>query len=276
MNIAEIKRNIRAWLSGRPWLLQVVFRALGKPYGEIAIFRSLIRPGDTVFDLGANTGQYTSLFCTLAGPTGAVHAFEPIPSTFAMLRKNLARYSRKYHLFLNGFAAGDTEGVVKMFVAGGRFTEASMVAHSAQPAAEEHPSVAIYNCRVGTIDVYAREHDIKDVSVIKCDVEGAELLAMKGAKALLESKNPPVLFLEAWSGWTKDFGYEPADLFAFLEREAGYVIYHVYHGGMKRVSAGGTLPPDSFPDFLNFLCVVPSVHSDRIRSLERAGLMDYD
>ncbi len=225
--IAEIKRNVRGWLSGRPWLLQAVFRALGKPYSEIAIFRSIVRPGDTVLDLGANTGQYTCLFCALAGPTGTVHAFEPIPPTFAMLQKNAAAHSGECSVFLNNLAAGDSEGIIKMFVADGRFTEASMVSHSPQS------QTANYDCRVTTIDRYIKEKNIGKVDIIKCDLEGAELLAMKGTTGLLKSKNPPILFLEAWSGWTKDFGYQPADLFGFLEREAGYAIYHVCRDGIK-------------------------------------------
>jgi FkbM family methyltransferase len=266
MSFAKIKRKTRAWLSGRPLLLQAVFRAIGKPYTEIEIFRAIVRPGDTVFDLGANTGQYTCLFCTLAGKEGSIHAFEPIAPTFAMLEENTARYAKKYDLTLNNVAMGDSEGYITMFIADGRFTEASMVQHSSSAKAEN------YECRVTTVDSYMKEKNIDHVDVIKCDVEGAELLAMRGAKGLLQGSTPPILFLEAWSEWTKDFGYQPPDLFEFLEREGAYQIYHVYKGGIKKISPREPLPPDSFPDFLNFLCVVPSVHADRIKLLESAGI----
>lgn len=266
MDTAKIKRSTRAWLSGRPRLLQAVFRAVGKPYTEIAMFRAIVRKGDTVLDIGANTGQYTCLFCTLAGKEGSVHSFEPILPTFALLQENTAGYAKKYHLTLNNVAVGDKEGVIKMFVADGRFTEASMVQHSSSADATN------YESRVTTVDRYTSEKNIKNVDVIKCDVEGAELLAMKGAKSLLTSSTPPVLFLEAWSGWTKDFGYQPGDLFEFLEREGAYQIYHVYKGGIKKISPREILPPDSFPDFLNFLCVVPSVHADRMSLLHKAGI----
>ena len=269
---AKSKVGIRGWLSGRPWLLEAVFRLTGKPYTEIVMFRSLVRPGDTVFDLGANTGQYTCLFCRLAGPSGAVHAFEPIPTTFATLKWNATRHSKKCPLALNNFAVGETEGTIKMFVADGRFTEASMVQHTAGSVDGQH-SVANYDCPVITVDSYMKKNNIGKVDLIKCDVEGAELLAMKGAEGSLSGKNPPVLFLEAWSQWTKDFGYQPADLFVYLERVAGYAIYHVYKGKIKKISPHDEFPADSFPDFLNFLCVVPSVHGDRLRSLNDAGLL---
>src|SRR5258708_5327092 len=98
MDITAAKRNIRSWLSSRPALLQTVFRILGKPYTEIAIFRTIIRPGDTVFDVGANAGQYTTLFCRLVGSAGAVHAFEPVPPTFAILQDNLGHHAQKSRL----------------------------------------------------------------------------------------------------------------------------------------------------------------------------------
>jgi FkbM family methyltransferase len=267
MDIAEVKRSVRAWLSGKPWLLERVFRLVGKPYGEIAIFRAIVRKGDVIFDIGANTGQYACLFCTLAGKEGSVHAFEPIPPTFAMLRKNTAHYVKRYELSLNNIAMGSAEGTIKMFVVDGRFTEASMISHSSTAATAE------YECRVATVDRYIAENGIGQVDLIKCDVEGAELLAMKGSSELLKSKNPPILFLEAWSGWTKDFGYQPADLFEFLEKEAGYAIYHVYKEGIKKILPRETLPADCFPDFLNFLCIVPRVHGDRLRPLEKSGLV---
>lgn len=266
MDVAGIKRSTRAWLSGKPGLLQAVFWAMGKPYTEIAIFRSLIHPGDTVFDLGANTGQYTCLFCSLVGLDGAVHAFEPIPPTFAILEKNTASCKKNHHLFLNNLGVSDSEGAVTMFVSNRRFTEASMVRHSTQSQTESYP------CPITTVDRYVDHHNIKNVALIKCDIEGAELLAMKGALSLLQGDAPPILFLEAWSGWTKGFGYQPAEFFSFLEREAGYHIYHVYKGGIKKISAGETLPADSFPDFLNFLCIIPPVHGNRIRALQGAGI----
>lgn len=39
----------------------------------------LIQPGDTVIDVGANVGRYTTAFAAAVGPTGQVLAFEPHP-----------------------------------------------------------------------------------------------------------------------------------------------------------------------------------------------------
>jgi predicted methyltransferase len=51
-----------------------------------ASLTSSIRPGDRVWDIGANVGHYTAIFSSLAGPSGRVYAFEPTPSNFARLK----------------------------------------------------------------------------------------------------------------------------------------------------------------------------------------------
>jgi FkbM family methyltransferase len=51
---------------------------------------ALVRPGDTVYDVGAHFGFFSLLAADLVGPSGSVHAFEPTPATFTTLRENLA------------------------------------------------------------------------------------------------------------------------------------------------------------------------------------------
>ena len=51
------------------------------------IFTQIIKPGDVCLDVGANIGWYTTLFQKLVGPTGKVHAFEPVKPIFDRLCK---------------------------------------------------------------------------------------------------------------------------------------------------------------------------------------------
>lgn len=48
-----------------------------------------LRPGDTVFDVGANIGLFTLFAAERCGPDGKVYAFEPLPETFAALKHNV-------------------------------------------------------------------------------------------------------------------------------------------------------------------------------------------
>ena len=58
--------------------------------GEAELFRLLVKPGQVVVEVGANIGVHTVLLARLAGPGGAVLAFEPQPILFQVMCANLA------------------------------------------------------------------------------------------------------------------------------------------------------------------------------------------
>ena len=70
-----------------------------------------IRPGDTVWDIGANLGLYTQEFLSAAGPTGRVVAFEPVPSCFDRLRE---RFAGSGQVKLVNAAVGEHDGEICM------------------------------------------------------------------------------------------------------------------------------------------------------------------
>ncbi len=87
---------------------------------ELDLMRPLLRPGQTIIDVGANVGYTTRFFAQMAGPTGKVHAFEPNPLIFPLLKQNVASLEQVsvYNLglsFGNGefplFIAGSNHGV---------------------------------------------------------------------------------------------------------------------------------------------------------------------
>src|SRR5688500_12933920 len=57
--------------------------------GEDLVMRKYVRPGDSVFDIGAHLGFYTLLLAKLAGPEGKVFAFEPNPELLPSLRRTV-------------------------------------------------------------------------------------------------------------------------------------------------------------------------------------------
>jgi predicted methyltransferase len=54
---------------------------------ELTTFRSIVKPGDVVADVGANVGYLTAHMADLVGPEGRVHAFEPSLTPLQYLRK---------------------------------------------------------------------------------------------------------------------------------------------------------------------------------------------
>jgi FkbM family methyltransferase len=167
---------------------------------------SFICPGDCVIDGGANQGIYSCAFAAGVGPSGQVYAFEPQEYAIKCLRGNLN---------LNGFrnvvpfegALSDASGQIFLNLHGGP-VEASI---SNSPAGTDAVRVVAYS-----VDDLLEANRIRDVQFIKLDVEGAELKALKGARAMLE-KNKPGICIEAYDralyGHISDYlgkmGYKP-------------------------------------------------------------------
>ncbi len=77
-------------------------------HGEIAL-ASTIKPDQTVIDLGANIGFFALLYARQVGSTGKVYAFEPGPSSFALLQKNIAINNYKNVICINKAVADVTK-----------------------------------------------------------------------------------------------------------------------------------------------------------------------
>ena len=104
------------------------------------------------------------------------------------------------------------------------------------------------------------------MSFVKCDVEGAELPALRGMQARLK-RCRPLLLLEVFSKWTAGFGYHPVELFDFL-RALGYDRFFAANGRLTPlVDVRATLAEGADRQSMNLLCAVGGWHSDRLRAL---------
>jgi FkbM family methyltransferase len=142
---------------------------------EQEVLARTVRPGDVVYDLGANAGFYTLLASKLVGPTGRVVAFEPVPRNLGYLRRHLA-LNQCDNVTVVAAAVSDRSGRA-------RFHDGP--AHTVGTLAEDGE----YEVDVVTLD------DVSGVTpqVIKIDVEGAEAAALRGAGRLLREARPIVL-----------------------------------------------------------------------------------
>jgi FkbM family methyltransferase len=253
---------LRNFLGRHPLALELTLRLIGRAHADVAVFRRLLKPGDTVFDVGANLGLYTMIFAKLVGPYGRVHSFEPVPPIFEQLQRNVTSFQ---NVNLNRCALGDVEGTESIHVPRRDFSQAALIPHSVRSWRNlDSSQILIFRrCSVATLDRYVSARRIGDLALVKCDVEGAEMRVFRGATSLLRRTTPPMWFFESYSPWTDDFGYSPRDLFDFLQSEGGYVIFHIGRTGLRPVKPGDPIPGE-FPDYLNFLAVIPSVHNDRI------------
>ena len=142
------------------------------------LFTSLIKPGDTVLDIGAHLGVYALLGAAATGVGGQVHAFEPNARFAGLLGKSLAVNGfagfAKIHPYAVGAAAGETELRYTWEWAGGGHLAVG-------PKDTHHVSQP---CHVVTLDDVFPDPAFT-VDVMKMDVEGTETFAVRGMWNLL-------------------------------------------------------------------------------------------
>lgn len=199
------------------WFLKLMMLARRDP-AETCVVNALVKRGDTVLDVGANYGWYTTLMSKLVGSSGQVHAFEAAPTTMALLQRNCRENGVGREVTLNNVALGSAPGTVTIHVPkqhGG----ASLKPYYDEP-------VAKHDVPMITLDSYLADKKVSGIKLAKMDVEGSELAILKGASTLLKSDSPPVWLMEVSRVASGPFGYTPEELTAYLA-DHGYEVFQV-------------------------------------------------
>lgn len=200
---------------------------------EKRLFLALIRRGNVVCDIGANRGDYALLFSDIVGLQGQVHAFEPVPTTFELLKSKFRNNGCIRNFWLNNVALGESVGAVTVHQPGTDDGQASLRTHS-HGSWSKHQEVFEHQCEMTTLDIYSAAFTRLDF--IKCDVEGSEMLVLKGATKAI-SRFSPILFVEVFEEWTEAFGYRPEDLLKFL-RGLGYDTFFMCNDRVTKIDPG--------------------------------------
>jgi FkbM family methyltransferase len=189
---------------------------------EIAL--RLIKPGDICIDVGANFGWYTSLM--VMAKAAEVHAFEPTPQSFRELERNYELMGSPVNVVLNNVALGDSPGTVQIHVFEGLGTGHASLAAKGDTRSD------LFECKMTTLNEYLDKRDTGDVNFVKVDIEGAELMFLKGAGRLFEQDIPPIIMMEMAAAQTANFGYHPNELIEFIRSGADYDFFAVneYNG----------------------------------------------
>lgn len=171
----------------------------------------LIKPGATVYDVGANVGHMSLLSAFAAGPQGEVHAFEPHPDLIKYLRSNVEGGQGMAHrapVKTHQLALGAQVGSAQLYMSD-YFDRNDGVASLVGTG----PSVEV---RVDTLDDFVKKGR---VDVMKVDVEGFEYEVFRGGQSVLaEHRITHILF--------EEHGYEDGRVFGLL-REFGYRIFSI-------------------------------------------------
>ena len=138
---------------------------------------SCIRPGDCVWDVGANIGLYSELFAAAAGPAGKIISFEPSPDCVAIIEKRRRNSSVGASWEVIAGALSDEDGDAWLSVADGSTAPSNHLANRAGAS-----TVLVRKYRADSI--VTAGHTVP--AVIKIDVEGFEGEVFDGMTSLLD------------------------------------------------------------------------------------------
>lgn len=193
---------------------EVCFTGLYEP-PVTRVFQRQLRPGGTVMDVGANWGYFTLLAAAAVGPTGAVVSLEPDPRQFESLARNVemngfthvktvraAASARPGRVTLVGYADDEENRGVTRIAGDGDQTTAG--------AARQFDVDAV------TIDGLVPP--VREVDLVKIDVEGAEDLVLQGMREGLSLQRYRAVLLELHPGLLKARGVDPESCLALLQQ----------------------------------------------------------
>lgn len=194
--------------------------------GTQKTLQKLVKPGDTVFDIGANIGAHTLGIAESVDKSGKVYAFEPADFAFAKLKRNLE---------LNPELAART-CPQQILLAASSAERPEQEIYASWPLESDgnvHPKhrgrlVSAEHAVVETLDNFTRRQGITRLDLIKMDVDGHELPVLQGAEETLR-RFRPVLVMEMSPYIHAEFHHFFSDFVEVL-KQAGYSLCDADNG----------------------------------------------
>lgn len=181
------------------------------------VYEAVVGPGDIALDAGAHTGRHTLPLARQVGPSGVVHAFEPLPPCRQALAGALGDLAGQ--VCLHDCALGAADARAEFVVAVDRLPESGL-----RPRQYDGPTrlerIAV---QVRTVDGVLA--DLRSLRFVKIDAEGGELDILRGAVATLR-RHRPVIAFEFGMRALGHYDSSPGAMYDFLTAN-GYLLYGI-------------------------------------------------
>ena len=201
---------------------------------ERQLLKRMLSAGDVVVDAGANIGVYSQFLARCVGVTGIVHSFEPSPENF----KHLQSATRKLaNVRLSQAALGECSRRSKLYL-----SDKLNVDHRTYATGED-------SRRTVPIDIIALDDYFKPgqrVDLIKVDIQGYELHALRGASRVLADNPSAKVLLEFWPYGLKEAGANWIELIDTLKTKNMAAYQVTKHGLVSFCSESVRESPDSY------------------------------
>jgi FkbM family methyltransferase len=208
MSGASVLRGVGNKIYQRAFPIYRPLYAAYKAYADRAerqLLKKILFRGAVTVDVGANIGIYSEFLSRCVERTGLVHSFEPSPENFRLLSTATRHLS---NVRLTQAAVGERSGKCKLYI-----SDKLNVDHRAYKAnGDSRRAVPI---QMVALDDYFKPE--QRVDLIKMDIQGYELHALRGAQRLLQENSEIRLLVEFWPAGLEQAGVSWEGLVGMLQ-----------------------------------------------------------
>lgn len=183
--------------------------------GTASAIRSLLKPGDTFFDLGANEGYFSLLASEIVGRQGKVYSVEPQARLWPVIIRNFLLNERTNYTLIP-YAIGESKGFLDLLLFPSLNHGASSAVRSLRRSFNK-----VQKAGVMRLDQVLEEFGIEKISVLKVDIEGFELNALRSLGKKLEQGIIENIIVELHPAQLRHLG-QSADQVVNLLQASGY------------------------------------------------------
>jgi len=200
---------------------------------ETNVVESVLKDGMTMVDVGAFCGYYTLYASRLVGASGRVYAFEPDPTNYSYLLRNVEANDCRNVVPVNKAVFSRSES---MEFALDKEAERHRLLASPSPSTTASITVPTVN-----LDEFFAQEDWPSVDLIKMDIEGGEKSALDGLKEL-SRRNPGMQLIVEYDLATVRRAGATREALGALLRELGFCNGYIIEKGLKPFSISQGLP----------------------------------
>ncbi len=198
--------------------------------GEYRFLDRYVKNDMTVFDVGANTGEYAEYLSSLKNNI-MIHCFEPSKNTFTKLQENVSSYKHRNIFYLNNFGLSNNEEQLDLYI----FTElgGTNSIYFNEQIANSSELIIKEKIKLRKLDDYIVENKIDRIDFLKIDVEGHEYKVIYGGIESIKKGMIKRLQFEYGGYWLKS-GSKLFDALKLLE-PYNYKFYRLTPWGKLRI-----------------------------------------
>jgi FkbM family methyltransferase len=216
--VFNLKNGFKMFLYADSMLSKLIYEDFEDT--EEAFIRMFLNEGDIFFDIGANVGYHTLNAGSILKDNGLIYAFEPTAKTFKRLQDNIALNNLGLNVKAMQIGLSDSNTTLTLNVSESNNDAYNSFADLKHIKTTKQQQVQVYTLK----DIVEQEKiSVKDIALIKIDVEGWEINVLRGMEDMFNNPDfNPCFLIEFTEENMFMAGYSCRELYKFLQNKGYY------------------------------------------------------